>query len=197
MKRRFGVTDALLLIAAAAGALAVNRLNWLGFVARWRHPVDAHDSIEHMLAMLTPHLAAGTVAQLVLRIRRPRPSFRRLGRQPGTVACAVALGALVVIACWVWINTSTGQLLEYKLHLTKADRHGMEGGVRYPIYPFSGRLLVAFGDRIGFAVAGAWLALWLAGWWRAEPTWIDRMGRALGSLWVILTLVVWLRCYTV
>lgn len=33
---------------------------------------------------------------------------------------------------------------------------------------------------IGAAVAGAWLALALAGVWRPEPGWIDRSGRLVG-----------------
>jgi hypothetical protein len=72
-----------------------------------------------------------------------------------------------------------------------------KGSVSYPIYPFSGRLLVAYGDRIGFAVAGAWLSLLLAGRWQSEPSWVDRLGRAIGWLWLVLALVIWLRCYTV
>jgi hypothetical protein len=56
---------------------------------------------------------------------------------------------------------------------------------------------VAYGDRIGFAVAGAWLALCLVGRWKSEPTWIDRPGRAIGCLWIALTVVIWLRCYAV
>jgi hypothetical protein len=39
------------------------------------------------------------------------------------------------------------------------------------------------------AVAGAWLVLALAGWWRPEPGWIDRLGRVLGFLWIVPYLV--------
>jgi hypothetical protein len=38
------------------------------------------------------------------------------------------------------------------------------------------------------AVAGAWLILLLAGWWRPEPSWIDRLGRVLGLGWIVLSL---------
>jgi len=38
-------------------------------------------------------------------------------------------------------------------------------------------------------VAGAWLILMLAGWWRPEPSWIDRLGRVLGLFWVVPYLV--------
>src|SRR5262245_54032501 len=49
-------------------------------------------------------------------------------------------------------------------------------------YP-GGRMLTAYGDRVGFAVSGAWLTLWLSGRWRPERTWIDRLGRVMGWLW--------------
>jgi hypothetical protein len=39
------------------------------------------------------------------------------------------------------------------------------------------------------AIAGAWLTLLLAGWWRSERTWIDRFGRALGAGWIAVSLV--------
>ena len=38
-------------------------------------------------------------------------------------------------------------------------------------------------------VAGAWLVLLLAGWWRPEPSWIDRSGRVLGFLWIVPYLI--------
>jgi hypothetical protein len=38
------------------------------------------------------------------------------------------------------------------------------------------------------AVAGAWLTLLLAGWWRPERTWIDRFGRAVGAGWIAISL---------
>jgi hypothetical protein len=39
------------------------------------------------------------------------------------------------------------------------------------------------------AVAGAWLVLVLAGWWRPDRSWIDRFGRALGFGWLAISLV--------
>jgi hypothetical protein len=195
--RPFGITDAMILVVAAAAALSVNRLNWLNFVEWWRQPLDAEDSIEHVLDLVTPHLAAATIAMLVMRMRSPRPPLRRLARQPGTVACMVALSMLLVIAGWVGFTTATGRVFEFSEHIVKAGRHGEEASVGYPLYPFSGRFFVVYGDRIGFAVAGAWFSLWLAGRWQPEPTWIDRLGRAMAWLWLILTLVLWLRCYSV
>jgi hypothetical protein len=192
--RPFGLTDAMILVVAAVAALSVNRLNWPGFVQRWRHPVDAHDSIEHILDLVMPHLAAGTIALLVIRLRSPRPPCRRLARQPGTVACMVGLAVLLAIACWLGMTAVTGRVPEFSEHATRAGGHSAGS---FPLFPFSGRSLVAYGDRIGFAVAGAWLSLWLSGRWRAEPTWIDRLGRTVGWLWLLIAAVLWLRCYSI
>jgi hypothetical protein len=38
------------------------------------------------------------------------------------------------------------------------------------------------------AIAGAWLTLILASWWRPERSWIDRFGRLLGVCWILLGL---------
>jgi hypothetical protein len=39
------------------------------------------------------------------------------------------------------------------------------------------------------AVAAAWLALWIGGWWHPAPTWNDRAGRALGLYWIAVGLI--------
>jgi len=41
----------------------------------------------------------------------------------------------------------------------------------------------------GFAVAAAWLALWVGGWWHPAPTWVDRAGRVLGCYWVVVFVI--------
>ena len=41
----------------------------------------------------------------------------------------------------------------------------------------------------GPAVAGAWLALIVAGCWRAERSGIDRLGRVLGACWLVDMLI--------
>jgi hypothetical protein len=186
----------MILTVAAAAGLWVNRLNWLAFVDRWRNPVDAHDTLEHILDLVAPHLAAGTIAVLVVRMRSPRPPLRRLVRQAGTVACMVALAVLLVIACWVGMTTAMGRAVEFSEHAIIANAVVHSRG-SFALYPVTGRNLVIYADRVGFAIAGAWLSLWLSGRWRPEPTWVDRLGRALGWLWLSFAVVLWLRCYAV
>jgi hypothetical protein len=198
--RSFGVADATLLIVAVATAtgLIVNRGDWARFRARWLAPVDAHDSIEHILDLLAPYLAAMTLATLAMRMRSPRPRFRRIARQPGSVACMVALAVLLLIASWIAVTISAGRVVKFTQHaIPLIPRVHDRGDVGYPAYPFGGRVLLVWGDRVGFAVAGAWLALILVGRWQSEPTWIDRLGRTIGCLWIALAVVLWLRCYSV
>jgi hypothetical protein len=49
--------------------------------------------------------------------------------------------------------------------------------------------LVTISHSAGMAVASAWLALWIGGWWHPAPTWNDRAGRALGCYWIAVCLV--------
>ena len=60
-------------------------------------------------------------------------------------------------------------------------------------HPLTGRLLTVYGDRVGFAVAGAWLSLLLFGRWRPERTSIAQLCRVMGWIWLSLALMIWLR----
>jgi hypothetical protein len=196
--RSFGLTDSIILVVAAAVGLSVNRMDWPLFLLRWSNPLDAHDSIEHFLRLMMPHAATMTVAMLALRMRSPRPRFRRIARQPGSAACIGALTVLLVVACWIAVTVSTGRVVKFSQHVIPLDSRIHETAeFGYPAYPHGGRVLVVWGDHVGFAVAGAWLAMLLTGRWRSEATWLDRLGRAIGSLWIALAVVLWLRCYSV
>ena len=76
-----------------------------------------------------PHLAAGTIAVLVMRMRSSRPPYSRLARQPGTVACTVALAVLLVIGCWAGITMATGRVFEFSEHVRNAGPHTKGGFV--------------------------------------------------------------------
>jgi hypothetical protein len=190
--RSFSLTDAMILVAAAAAALSVNRTDLRsGFFSWWK--TDPYQSVQYVLTLVLPHASAMTAALLAIRMRRPRPTLRRLARQPGVMACEVAMAALLVVVCWAVCTRATGRGIRFSQFvqlLPNKGGRGTEGGVSYPL---TGRLLTVYGDRIGFAVAGAWLSLLLSGCWRAERTLIDRLCRAMGWIWVSLTLVLWLR----
>ena len=114
---------------------------------------------------LAPLVAAWTMGTLILRLRRPRPRFRRLALQPGWVACcaaAVGIGVGVVM-------TAIGI----------AGRYGVMQYFELVTYP------------VGVAVAAAWTHLAVSGRWRPERSWVDRMGRVMGIVWLAMIPLLW------
>ena len=74
----FGLTDAMMLVVAAALGLWVNRTDWEGFKAFGYG--DSYAKIQRVLILVTPHLAATTMVLAAIRLWRPRPPLRRLLR---------------------------------------------------------------------------------------------------------------------
>ena len=104
-----------------------------------------------------------TPVALLMRLRQPRPSFRGLIRQPGTVAgLSVALGFVLVVN---WLH---------RLFV------GLNPGLLTPI-------------AVGGTVALAWTVLALSGRCEIERSWVDRLGRALGATAIAVGLVSALR----
>jgi hypothetical protein len=104
--RKFTVVDAMLLIMATAIGIALVRAILpnisamiMSILADFAHPPKQGESATAgawQVALLAglPLLAAWTVALLLSRLGRPRPHLRRMLRQPGAVACAVATLAM-------------------------------------------------------------------------------------------------------
>jgi hypothetical protein len=114
-----------------------------------------------------------TIGLIPLRLRPPRP--RRLGRNPGMVACcAVVLAMAFILAeqAISWLNPATGAAL---------------------VVPHYRTINLVFNlmrlDLYSPAVAGGWLALAMSGRWRPEPDWLDRAGCALGACWIVAPLI--------
>jgi hypothetical protein len=190
--RSFGVADAMLLVVAVALGLSVNRMDWLR-IANFRQ-FGSYDKIQVILEVVLPYVTAGTAAVLGMRLRQPRPSIRRLAREPGAAACMVCSATLIIVAGWIATTMATGRIMEFSATMISWPHHGGRGRGGTLHYP-GGMAFVVYGDRIGFAVAGAWLVLVLSGRWRSESTWIDRVGRTLGWLWLGLTMVLWVRTF--
>ncbi|MDB5352456.1 MAG: hypothetical protein JWN86_3703 [Planctomycetota bacterium] len=177
-RRRFTILDGLSLVAATAVGLGISRAVIAPMVGGF--PTSLPDlkmaALVLLIAML-PVVWAWTLALIPLRLRGPRPSYRRLYRQPGwTAAIATLIGPLGEMCRWAWfILLPFGSSIRFDL----------------PFAPFDvfRRLL----PPIGLAVALAWTLLFLSGGWRAEPSWIDRLGRGLGAMWILgLPFLFWL-----
>jgi hypothetical protein len=129
-------------------------------------------AIQLGISALTPYLAALTAAVLVVRLRQPRPSLRRIGRQPGMVASTTATAAMAIGGVWI------GSLLAAGSRFIRVET-----------------IFVGYAQEVSFAVLGAWVALAISGRWRAEARWIDRLGRLVGLTWIGVTVVSWARYY--
>src|SRR3954451_9879775 len=92
--RTFSILDAMVLVAATAAGVKV--------ISLWTRPEDISGHFRSFQdGAFLVRFVAGTlafywaVAVVLLRLRRPRPPLRSLGRQPGFVACySVALAFL-------------------------------------------------------------------------------------------------------
>src|SRR5437764_9946698 len=107
-------------------------------------------------------LSIWTLAFFAMRFLPPRPRFRRLGRQPGFVACSAATLAIAFHVVGL-VTVSYGVV----------DPVG-RGLIPLPRYFFE-----EFSGVVPYAVAGAWLTLALSGKWRAPADSVDRIGIAL------------------
>lgn len=166
MRRGFTLADGMIYIAATAIGLSITR-EWNNLPA----------GSLHQIALGLPLLATWSVATFLVCLRKPRPDLRRLGRQPGAVACAIATVFLVVFVILVpTIGPVPGSQRRFYL-----------GGATAPWWVgFLYRDSVA----IGAAIAGAWLSRAFAGLRRPDPSWIDRLGRLLGVVWVLYFLAI-------
>jgi hypothetical protein len=165
--RRFTLSDAMALIAATAVGLGVTRpyveFQWVRVAIDGEHWISrVAKTVE---TMVPPTLATLTLADLVLRFRRPRPRLRRIFRQPGAVAAVAALAGIIL-----------GTLMVFNVATVLGWSE-----VNLPVG--AGASLAWFG------VAWAWLTLAVTRRWRPDRSWPDRAGRALGACWVALLLV--------
>ena len=191
--RAFGLSDAMVLIAAEAVALGFNRVEWEDL----KLFIDTTDVVRFpnvVAALALPHVAAFTFAVLALGLRPPRPPLRRLARRPGVVACAVASIGLLGVGLWVASNAFRDR---NALRVTEAVKDENLINITFIIMQEAVWLMAfpAYADRIGFAVAGGWIALALTGQWRPRPEWHDRLGRALGGIWIGAMALLWLRSF--
>jgi hypothetical protein len=203
--RRFTIVDAMILVASTAVGLALMR-DYFPDVLTGRWKVASKESglgivvsyIQHALFASLPCGTVGTIAVLILRLRRPRPRLRRLARQPGMVAGL----ATTVVLC--------KHMIDGLVRFTLGFLTDVPSPVRLPNPPFMyNRSLTAmplplpsFGQEVirhpilndspysvGIAIGVAWVVLALSGRFRPERSWIDRLGRAIGVYWIGVTLL--------
>ncbi len=206
-ERAFSVADVLVLIGAAAAGLALVR-GWqdpfwcgihIGFYPG--QPTSLARRIQHAISVgiswTIPFAMTLTIALVALRFRPPRPTFRRIARQPGAVACASALAAIAFrlgaeVFCWVlgYLTRPQSQVNLPSPPFVRTDTAAFHPPVGRWLHnallePFP--ILVS--PSVAIAVAVGCCVLRASGRWRSDPGWIDRSGRWLGSFWIALGVV--------
>lgn len=119
-----------------------------------------------------------TVVMLVLRLRKPRPSLRRLFFQPGVSAlCAILVVHCLLLAlrCARWCF--------------RAEESLADACWSYLISDFRTATIAS-----GIGVVMVWFNLRISGRWRPEASWLDRAGIALGVYWICAAAVIGWRC---
>jgi hypothetical protein len=172
--QRFRLSDAMILVmATAVGLMFIVQ----GFVP-WEMAIPGEVSFSAIIVAakkwhdgLSSLVAAWTVALLTLRLRRPRPRFRRLARQTGFVCTLVATAVLTIV-----FIAGLALVIRSGIHRA-ANRETLVSGC-LEMWQFLAK------EQVGCAVAGSWITLAAVGRWRPERDWIDRMGRALGAYWI-------------
>jgi hypothetical protein len=175
--RKFGLLDAMILVFGLALGSGCTRI-FLEFDSYLHVHPDASfsDVLEERFAraecylnLLILWLASLSAATLAIRLRRPRPSLRRLARQPGLVACAAA----IAVGTLLGVFEATAYSIEGFLGLANLYEN-----------------LISIFRYNGISVCIGWLVLAVCGAWRPERSWIDRLGRGLGVLWIATSLTV-------
>ena len=188
--RRFTVLDGMILIGSLAVGLAAPRWfypddDWweliTSVVTDFAWSVNLFDQVvSDLMVFAMPSALALTLGVLTLRLRKPRPRWRRLARQPGVVA------SLVLVLSWVVAGAFSVANVFWSGSISVVAATGA------PIQPGPSKWLESFtffGSTLGsFAVVIAWTTQLLVGRWRAEPTWPDRLGRLVGVGWILMGL---------
>jgi hypothetical protein len=165
--RRLTLLDGMILVAATACGLAVIRGSIPGVLhvlptSPLVPPLVPRPALDILILILAawPLPAMWTLALLAMRLRRPRPAWRRLARQPGVMACCAAAFA-------VTFNVLLLAALSLKV------------GV------FADFLLIT-ALPVGLAVAVAWGTLLISGRWPPVGDGFDRAGRWFGAYWLAM-----------
>ena len=183
-RRRFTIADGMILIAATACGLAWTGRVWRGFKLATPTPTGSWlwfcDRGELALVMTLPCLLFLTIAVAILRVRRPRPSWRRIARQPGMTALMAALLFLPVALPPIVL------FADFSYQMRNPGKSFWVEDETWADLPIALFVFLMFAiPAPGIAVIVAWTMLAVQGRWRNEPSWIDRAGRVLGVTWIL------------
>ena len=180
---RFSLADVMLLVGSTGLSLATYVLVDNGlfggrrfFFGFFQGPtrLDALEILERMggaLSILVILFGGWTIVLPALPLRKDRPLWRRLSRQPGISACIAAVAGM---AFW---GAVAGGTLWFRGLVQQHAPLPPGFWVRSPV--FDGLIVCA-----GTSVAAVWGVLIATGRWRPQGHAFDRIGRGLGLLWL-------------
>jgi hypothetical protein len=175
-RRNFTLFDLVVLgVATAAGFQLFRYLDIdLAMSTRPLGEMPLRRNLDQAVVSIIPFLIAWTFAFSFIRVRSPRPRWRRIARQPGMAGCIAVSVGIVYELSWFGL-TAIGQ--------------GVQSALLWGFLPSASASLRLFGDVACLWVAAAWMVLALGGWWRAGAGWIDRLGRFLCFAWIAIRLL--------
>jgi amino acid transporter len=194
-RRRMSLLDAILMVGSAAIGLGLFELShrtlfkgriWIADIGfpdfqTWS-TMEALVTCSDITVFLLPVVIPWTFVLILLRMRSPRLSWRRIWRQPGMAAC------LVAVLAWLWtvvallMAMNAGRVARSRRMITPAD--WAQKYLSDEVFMY-----------VGLAVAAVWIVQYLSGRWQRSADWIDTMGRVVGVLWIMIGLVWTMREY--
>jgi hypothetical protein len=204
--RRFGLGDLLILIAAICVAMmglrGIRQGLTEGLGAGYWHLTPVRLTLATALSACAMPL---TLACLAFRLRRPRPSWRRIALNPGTAAMTVCVIFFAIRAVEVGLSLALpdvsalgtiemGRISPIQFNdgasLVLVRSVGANGVIgRIEAVGCHGTFVASLSPACGRTVAAVWLVIALAGRWKAERSWIDRLGRVLGVVWIVVSML--------
>ena len=159
------LSDLMVVVACLACCLPAYREIIPAFQAQLNAPVPLKFTLKYyyFAGIIMPALSAASLAISCLQIKRS--GWSRLSRHPGVVACIAASVSLVPLVIWVALIRNSSQKPTFS---------------SWPLL-----ITLEVWQRVGYAVAGAWVALAITRGWRRPSTWIDVMGTSFGFVWIL------------
>ena len=174
--RRLTTADLAILTGGASLAFGLIRSSTKALVLFHKSPTYSLEANYRAALLVGPVLLGLASALLAARFIPPRPRWRLVFRQPGTLASVAVLAQMACVVTFLTLH-----------HSSQAFRVSSALRLDINTYLYSSR-------ECGLLVAMGWGTLALTRTWRPEPSWVDRAGRLLGTfaiLYWIYSALIW------
>jgi hypothetical protein len=188
--RKFNLLDAMIIVAAVAASLALyvaiaayvpgpapsppkellDISPSLERLSRWGHAMVVAQGV---FLYSTVFLLCLSLAFLGVRLRRPRPRLRRLGRSLGVSAC---FAVLTMTAVWALEACAAGRVWPPLFGFNEEE----------PILPLWAQLIRELSGVGGPCIVAPWIVLMLNGRLRFRTGWPEIFGLGLAVAWILL-----------